>query len=469
MENRENYLREELYQLIKSDDSIFDFIFDACIDGLWYWDLDNLEQEWMNDRFWQVLGYDPQEKAHLSAEWQKIINQDDLKIAMSNFHRHCSDPTHPYDQTVRYQHKNGSTVWIRCRGIAIRDEAGLAHRMLGAHCDITKLKEMESQYRRNLKEIDKTYAITKLAFEESEKLFEMAPDANLKVDRSGNIVKANKQASAIFGYGKEQLESMNISDLMLNKHKHGHPKNLEKYFTEGGARKMGAERGQLLAINSKGETLNVEITLNLIDTSYGKCALATIRDVSEKENLIRSLQQQLEENKKLEELTLIDPLTNIFNNRHYEDTMVKELSDCSRYQHDLSLIMLDIDHFKVINDEKGHIAGNEILIQLVQLISTLIRLNDTFARIGGEEFAIILPQSDLDTSVAIAERIVFEVENHTFILKTSEKIKLTVSIGVTSFIDSSDTYSSLYERADNALYQSKNQGRNRVTAFETKS
>lgn len=469
MDDKNNYLRKELYHLIKSDDDIFDFILDACIDGLWYWDLDNPEQGWMNNKFWRVLGYASEEKAHLSSEWQDIINQEDLKVAMDNFHQHCQDPSHPYDQTVRYHHKNGSIVWVRCRGMAIRDEQGVPHRMLGAHCDITKLKQMESQYRRSLKETDKNYAITKVALEESEKLFEMAPDANLKIDKNGNIVKANIQACVIFGYEKTQLESMSINNLMLKQHRNGHSNNLEKYFSEGGARKMGSERGPLLALNSKGEQLNVEITLNLIDTAYGKYALATVRDVTEKEQLIECLQQQVAENKKLAALTLIDPLTKIYNNRHFENSMVKELEDCTRYKHDLSLIMVDIDHFKAINDEKGHAAGNEILVQLVQLISNFIRLNDIFARIGGEEFAIILPYSDMNTSRTIAERIVFEVANHIFILKNNVQISLTVSIGVASFIHDRDTHASLFERADNALYQSKNQGRNRVTVVKLQS
>ena len=81
----------------------------------------------------------------MASEWQDIINQDDLKIALDNFVKHCEDVTHPYDQIVRYRHKDGSTVWVRCRGIAIRDETGKPIRMLGAHTDLTKLKRTEEE------------------------------------------------------------------------------------------------------------------------------------------------------------------------------------------------------------------------------------------------------------------------------------------------------------------------------------
>jgi len=139
----DNYLKKELYELIKSDESIFDFIQESSLDGLWYWDLEKPENEWLNARFWKVLGYNPNEMPHLSSSWQRIINQDDLKLANDNFTKHLENPNHPYDQIVRYTHKNGSIVWIRCRGMAIRDDNGKPIRMLGAHHDITSLKNAE--------------------------------------------------------------------------------------------------------------------------------------------------------------------------------------------------------------------------------------------------------------------------------------------------------------------------------------
>jgi PAS domain S-box-containing protein len=141
----ENYLKKELYELIKTDESIFDFIQESSLDGLWYWDLENPENEWMNQRFWITLGYDPSEMPHKSNAWQDIINPDDLKVATENFILHCENPDHPYDQVVRYRHKNGSTIWIRCRGKAIRDAHDRPVRMLGAHVDISALKNAEEK------------------------------------------------------------------------------------------------------------------------------------------------------------------------------------------------------------------------------------------------------------------------------------------------------------------------------------
>lgn len=132
-----NYLRNELYQLIKQDDAVFDFIQHSALDGLWYWDLENIEEEWMNETFWTTLGYDPKEMPHKSSAWQGIINPNDLKKVVKNIERHLSDPDFPYDQVVRYRHKKGHNVWIRSRGLAIKDADGNPIRMLGAHTDVT--------------------------------------------------------------------------------------------------------------------------------------------------------------------------------------------------------------------------------------------------------------------------------------------------------------------------------------------
>lgn len=145
----EHYLKTELYQLIQSDISIFDFIQQASLDGMWYWDLENPEHEWMSPGFWLTLGYDPEEMQHLTSEWRNIIHQDDLKVANENFAMHLENPEHPYDQVVRYTHKNGSTVWIRCRGIAIRNAQGTATRMLGAHNDFTAVANLEKEQEQN--------------------------------------------------------------------------------------------------------------------------------------------------------------------------------------------------------------------------------------------------------------------------------------------------------------------------------
>ena len=149
----DHYLKQELYDLVQSDPAIFEFIQSGSLDGLWYWDLTEPEIEWMSPRFWEVLGFDPETKTHLVAEWQDLIFEEDLRTAVENLERHCADPSHPYDQTVRYRHRDGHTVWVRCRGIAIRDENGTPIRLLGAHTDLTRCMNAQGDLEKQTAEL----------------------------------------------------------------------------------------------------------------------------------------------------------------------------------------------------------------------------------------------------------------------------------------------------------------------------
>ncbi len=149
-----HYLEQELRQLVKQDEQIFRFVEEGCLDGIWYWDLEKPENEWMSPKMWETLGCDPSTKRHLVSEWQDLIHPDDLATAIENFNSHCRDPNAKYDQYVRY--RNGSDwTWVRCRGIAIRNKEGKPIRMLGAHVDVTEIKTLQLEtavQRRELEE-----------------------------------------------------------------------------------------------------------------------------------------------------------------------------------------------------------------------------------------------------------------------------------------------------------------------------
>lgn len=198
----------------------------------------------------------------------------------------------------------GSTV-VAWHGMAIRDAEGTPIRMLGAHTDLTQQKLSEQKFQQSLADLDTLYNETKLALEQSEQIFEHSPDAILQVNSAGSIIKANKQATELFGYQQTELIQLNLKKLIPSETRKHHDQYLQHYFAVGGARKMGSDRGKLTAIRKDGESITVEITLNLINTLDGKQALATIRDVREKEQLIDSLTLQIEENKKLERFAFV--------------------------------------------------------------------------------------------------------------------------------------------------------------------
>ena len=153
MPQDDHYLKKELYELVRSDPAIFEFLQAGSLDGIWYWDVERQDQEWMSPRFKELFGYRDEEIPNTSAWWQANIFPEDRDVALDNFAKHLADPSHPYDQIVRYRHCDGSTVWVRCRGLAVRNERGEPIRLLGCHTDVTALKRAEEDLRHQATEL----------------------------------------------------------------------------------------------------------------------------------------------------------------------------------------------------------------------------------------------------------------------------------------------------------------------------
>ena len=145
MSNDEHHLKKELYQRIQSSDEIFEFLQNGSLDGVWFWDVQNPESEWMSPRMWTALGYDPADKPHHPSSWQSLVFEEDLPIITAAVQAHLTDASHPVDEIIRYRNGHGRTSWIRCRGMAIRDDSGHPIRMLGTHTDVTALKQAEQE------------------------------------------------------------------------------------------------------------------------------------------------------------------------------------------------------------------------------------------------------------------------------------------------------------------------------------
>ena len=138
-----NYLKNELYDLIRKEESIFDFILESALDGFWYWDMENPEEQWINPKFWQTLGYSPDEMPNKAAALQQVLLPVDSELANNELKKHLVNAEYSFQPVLRYRHKNGKAVWMNCKGMAIRNKEGKAIRMLGACTDITSLKQKE--------------------------------------------------------------------------------------------------------------------------------------------------------------------------------------------------------------------------------------------------------------------------------------------------------------------------------------
>ena len=186
-------------------------------------------------------------------------------------------------------------------------------------------------------------------------------------------------------------------------------------------------------------------------TTHNKKLLEELKNVNE--GLEKTVQERTQ---KLKELSITDELTQVGNLRSFWQMLKTEMERSSRYKHLLSLLMIDVDHFKKYNDEFGHTIGDKILKMIAQTLKKNIRNTDFLARYGGEEFVVILPETSQKQAQELAERLRKAV--------AKKKKKLTISVGVTCFTEKSKIKNSkkLVIQADKALYQAKRKGKNRV-------
>ncbi len=195
--------------------------------------------------------------------------------------------------------------------------------------------------------------------------------------------------------------------------------------------------------------------------------LLRLRRVLKERRLTQERVQMLD---KLKRLSITDGLTKLYNSRYFYNQLKSEIDRTMRYQRPLSLLLLDIDQFKEYNDSFGHLEGDKILVSLGQIIKSCLRKMDSAYRYGGEEFTVILPETEGDEAATVAERIRSAVELEKYYPNKKKAAQaITISVGVTEYHPKEEV-SILVQRADKAMYLSKQSGRNRVSClFASKS
>ena len=185
---------------------------------------------------------------------------------------------------------------------------------------------------------------------------------------------------------------------------------------------------------------------------------------NKKEELLTTLEHKVEERtKELKHLASIDPMTNLYNRRYFTEVSQSVLDLAKRDKSEISIMLLDIDHFKNVNDSYGHKVGDDALNKLAKIFQDISRESDIVSRWGGEEFVILLPETNMDGALTLSEKIRTEVEKSVILLEDGRELSLTVSIGISQVNYQEDiSLEASIHRADEALYEAKASGRNRV-------
>jgi len=286
--------------------------------------------------------------------------------------------------------------------------------------------------------------ITKLS-----KVVEQIDDTVVIADKAGVLTFVNDAFITHTGFSREESIGKKTSILKSGHHD-------KAFYEDMWAQILAGKifRGLLTNKKKNGELFYEEITITPIKNDAG--------DITSFVSTGKDITQRIEMQHNLENLASTDKLTGIYNRHKFEELFENEIKRALRYKHSLSLIMFDIDYFKKVNDIYGHDVGDEVLQKIVNIVKDNIRSIDIFARWGGEEFFVLCPQTSIENTKVLAEKLRKAIEVFSFV----EAGSITSSFGVTSYTPK-DTRDTFIKRVDDALYMAKNKGRNRIELYES--
>lgn len=262
----------------------------------------------------------------------------------------------------------------------------------------------------------------------------------LRLMQDGTVLSINHAFCNAIDISPAEIQGKNIRDVLPLK-------NIDTDVFLKELTKHSNWQGELQYLKKNSETvwLNANITTETSPSSEALIHSVICQDITDK--------------KEVEFLSITDPLTGAFNRNRFNQACTHEIDMARRYGPPLSLVIIDIDHFKSINDTHGHLAGDSVLKEISTIIKQNIRSTDIFARWGGEEFMLLLPQTSQGNACTVAEKLRGLIEKYQF----TQVGHITASFGISQF-SNGNTQESLIQRCDDALYEAKHLGRNRVIA-----
>jgi len=389
----------------------------------------------------RITGYKPEEVTKGELNWSNAIHPDDIVTLKSKFREAVRQKKGVLSTEYRFIKKDGTYCWLEDRRQLIYDDEGTFIYVDGLLLDITEKKMAD--------------AVILESEEKFRSVMETATDAIISVNSLGNVVFWNPTAEDIFGYSAEEVMGRSVSQVMPERYKKSHYNGIKR-LVDGGEPKLLGNTVEIEGIRKDGSEFPIGLSLSKWKTEKGVFFTAIIRDITE---------QKLAE-KKIEEMATTDELTGLRNRRFFTERIGEECKRARRYDCSLGCMMIDIDFFKQVNDKYGHDAGDKVLQVISEIIRGNCRDSDMFARFGGEEFIGILPETNLDGTLVVAERLRSVIESSMISISGEIEIYVTASFGITSISpdkwpDIKD-YKDVIKVADEALYRAKEKGRNRV-------
>ena len=432
----EAQVAERTAELKKSEER-YRLLADNSSDFVWVADLETRLLTYVSPSVEQLLGFTPQEA--LSRPFDERMNPDSMKLIWQaledEFAKNIKGENLERTRVIEVEmaHKEGRSVWMETTVRFLYDDEGKINSLMGAARDITERKKAAQALRRYKQIISATN--DHMSFINRDYVYRAVNEAYLKAHKKARQKIVGHTVAELLGNDLFETEIKKRLDRCLA----GERVRYQKWLNFPGA-------GQRY----------MDVSYHPFSDVYGKITgiVVSSHDITERKEMEEKLRQQ----------ATTDPLTKIFNRRHFFELAQQELERSQRYSRPLSIIIFDIDFFKKVNDTYGHGAGDEVLRKLTKECQDSLRENDVFARYGGEEFVILLPETDLEQARQMAERMRKGCAE-TPLDVGSATVNLTVSFGVSSLGNETLPLDELLLRADKALYASKEAGRNRVTVW----
>jgi diguanylate cyclase (GGDEF)-like protein/PAS domain S-box-containing protein len=363
-----------------------------------------------------------------------------INIEIRKSLKECIERQHSFESELVID-KDGKTKWWRCIYSPIYPGEGNLKRVILTSVEITDKKILEKKLEMSLSRY--------------RAVIEAAYDGVISINKEQQIQMINQAAKDMFGVGDETILDSNIENLIPQRFRPKHAEYINSFSHSPVMSRPMQERGVILGLRKDGSEFPAEITISKIKVENDTEMTAVIRDISERSRLMEELQH----------LSTSDPLTDIYNRRYVEKHLRLELKRCDRFHTTLSIIMFDLDYFKTINDNYGHEKGDQVLLKTVEVTQNIIRDIDIFSRWGGEEFIIVLPETDLKSAEKLAERLRIGISKVSFDWLNQEQ-QITASFGLAESNGPDSEYDNLLRQVDKAMYAAKNNGRNQVKSNE---
>lgn len=409
---------------------------------------------YFNRAFQRLLKYEENELLQLS--FRQVTHPGDMNKDKHLFEKLLTKHVEKYQVEKRYINHDQEVTWVCLTISKLQLSSSNEEYIIAMVEDITGKKLAEETLKRSEDYLSN--------------IVEMIPNGVIIIDTDGNISFANTMATKLLHLNRRKLlnRSINVSDIEIRTIS-GKTFRKGKLFLKALIEKKREIKNLELTVQ-KLDGSSIQISLNatpLIEDGEVTGILASVMDISDR---IKIQQQLKKTNMILAEKSMKDPLTGIANRRQFNKVIEREWSRHCNYKSQLSIIMIDIDHFKEYNDEYGHLQGDNCLKIVANASkSCLKRPGDFIARFGGEEFIVILPETPLKGAVYVGERIRKKIESLKIPHESSSAISnVTVSIGVATSYTNNDfpAANHLIERADKALYKAKLLGRNQVGYYD---